>query len=174
MFHEGLLLRAYDLVAAFTDANAKLATAESCTGGLVAALITEVPGSSAVLDRGFVTYSNRAKADLLGVRDSALSQHGAVSELVARQMAEGALRSSTADVAVAITGIAGPGGGSLEKPVGLVHFASATSAATRHREMRFGDIGRSEIREASVSVALEMLMEGLADYTAGDDGDAAA
>ncbi|MBO0902746.1 CinA family protein [Jiella sonneratiae] len=139
-----------------------LATAESCTGGLVAGAITDVAGSSAVLDRGFVTYSNAAKIDLVGVDPSALAAHGAVSETVARQMAEGARARAGVDVAVSITGIAGPGGGSPAKPVGLVHFACASAAGTMHREARFGDVGRAAIRAASVETALAMLLDALA------------
>ncbi len=136
----------------------KLATAESCTGGLVAGLLTEIAGSSDVFERGFVTYSNRAKQDLLGVPAAMIRQYGAVSEAVARAMAEGAIRNSVAQLAIAITGVAGPGGGSDEKPVGLVHITAARAGeATLHRECRFGDIGRSEIRLKSVETAMEML-----------------
>jgi len=158
MFDTVLLGRAEQLLA---DARAKgltIATAESCTGGLVAGLLTEIAGSSDVFERGFVTYSNKAKQDLLGVPGALIRQHGAVSEAVARAMAEGAIRHSTAQLSVAITGIAGPGGGSEDKPVGLVHIAAARAGeATRHRECRFGDIGRSEVRMKSVETALEML-----------------
>ena len=153
---------ARQVVARYTDAGWTLATAESCTGGLVAGAITDIAGSSAVLDRGFVTYSNQAKIDLVGVDPAALAAHGAVSETVARQMAEGARRRAGVTVAVSITGIAGPGGGSAEKPVGLVHFACAGPDGTVHREERFGDLGRSGIRAASMVVALEMLVEALA------------
>ena len=139
-------------------AGLKLATAESCTGGMVAAALTDIAGSSDVFDRGFVTYSNEAKAETIGVDPDALARHGAVSETVARQMAAGALEASRADLAVAITGIAGPGGGGLEKPVGLVHFAVAGRGGTRARAERFGDIGRAEVREASVVVALQLLL----------------
>ena len=137
-----------------------LATAESCTGGLIAALLTEIPGSSAAVERGFVTYSNAAKTEMLGVPAELIAAHGAVSEPVARAMAEGALARSRAQIAVAVTGIAGPGGGSAEKPVGLVHFGiAATAAATRHRERRYGDLGRAEIRARAVADALELLDE---------------
>jgi nicotinamide-nucleotide amidase len=135
-----------------------IATAESCTGGLVAGALTAIPGSSDVLDRGFVTYSNAAKQAQLGVSEGLLAEYGAVSEPVARTMAEGALSASTAQLAVSVTGIAGPGGGSAEKPVGLVHFAAArTGHPTVHRAECFGDIGRDAVRMASVRVALEML-----------------
>jgi nicotinamide-nucleotide amidase len=136
-------------------------TAESCTGGLVAGVLTEAPGSSVVVEGGFVTYSNRAKHDVLGVPDEMLEAYGAVSEPVARAMADGALRETPqADLAVAITGIAGPGGGTEGKPVGLVHFGAARRGGPRlHRERRFGDIGRGAVRRASIVVALEILEE---------------
>jgi nicotinamide-nucleotide amidase len=138
----------------------KVATAESCTGGLVAAWLTDIPGSSDVVDRGFVTYSNDAKRTMLDVESDILDEHGAVSRPTAEAMARGALAHSSADVAVAVTGIAGPGGGSAEKPVGLVHFAAAArNGRLTHREQRYGDIGRSEIRRLSVSEALDLLAE---------------
>jgi nicotinamide-nucleotide amidase len=153
-----LLARAQALIAAYAAAGLTLATAESCTGGLVAALLTVVPGSSAVVERGFVTYSNAAKSESLGVPADVIAAHGAVSAQVARAMAEGALGHSRADVAVAITGIAGPGGGSAEKPVGLVHFGLATGdAPIRHLERRYGDLGRTEIRRRAVEDALGLL-----------------
>ena len=140
----------------------KVATAESCTGGLVVSLLTEIPGSSAVVERGFVVYSNEAKEELLGVPVETLRAHGAVSERTARAMAEGALRASRADIAVSVTGVAGPGGGTPEKPVGLVHFACVRrGAATVMREERFGAIGRANVRLASVRVAVELLETGL-------------
>jgi nicotinamide-nucleotide amidase len=136
----------------------KVATAESCTGGLVSGALTEIPGSSDVVDRGFVTYSNTAKEAMLGVPRDVLERHGAVSGETAYAMAAGALAMSGADLAVAVTGIAGPGGGSAEKPVGLVHFAAAARSGRRiHREKRFGDIGRSSVRARSVAEALSML-----------------
>lgn len=135
-----------------------IATAESCTGGLIAAVLTEIAGSSAVVDRGFVTYSNEAKTGMLGVAPALIGARGAVSSEVAIAMAEGAIRGSRADIAVAVTGIAGPGGGSAEKPIGLVHFAVAVrDGATTHGERRFGDIGRSAVRLAAVEAALEMI-----------------
>jgi nicotinamide-nucleotide amidase len=135
-----------------------IATAESCTGGLVAAALTDIAGSSDVFERGFVTYSNAAKEELLGVPAAALAAHGAVSRETAQAMAQGALAHSRADLAVAITGVAGPGGGTADKPVGLVHFAAAArDGRLVHREERFGDIGRTEVRSRSVTVALEML-----------------
>jgi nicotinamide-nucleotide amidase len=136
-----------------------VATGESCTGGLVAAALTEIPGSSAVLDRGFVTYSNAAKEALLGVPSATLTAHGAVSRQTAEAMAKGTLAHSGSDLAVAVTGIAGPGGGTPEKPVGLVHVAAARKDRIIHRERRFGDVGRSDIRRRSVMEALAMLEE---------------
>lgn len=144
----------------------RIATAESCTGGMVAAALTDMAGSSDVLDRGFVTYSNAAKADMLGVDPELIRQKGAVSAEVARAMALGALQHADAAVAVSITGIAGPGGGSAEKPVGLVFFASArrttpgdVNAQVTVREERFGDIGRAAVRAQSVETALAMLLD---------------
>ncbi len=135
-----------------------VATAESCTGGLVAAALTEIPGSSDVVDRGFVTYSNAAKEAMLGVPAAVLEARGAVSRETAEAMAAGALSHSRADLAVAITGIAGPGGGNPEKPVGLVYLAAAARDGRRlHREKRFGDIGRAAVRTQSVAEALAML-----------------
>jgi nicotinamide-nucleotide amidase len=136
----------------------RLATSESCTGGLVAAALTEVAGSSAVFDRGYVTYSNDAKAALLGVPEHLLASYGAVSSQVAAAMAKGALTRADADLAVAVTGIAGPGGGSAEKPVGLVYFATAVQGGDimGHGE-RFGDLGRSAVRQAALETALTLL-----------------
>jgi nicotinamide-nucleotide amidase len=137
-----------------------VATAESCTGGLVAGALTDIAGSSAVVDRGFVTYTNEAKHQMLGVPNATLERHGAVSRETAEAMARGALGHASADLAVAITGIAGPGGGSADKPVGLVHFAAASrNGDLIHRERRFGDIGRGEVRRRSVLQALSMLTE---------------
>ena len=137
-----------------------IATAESCTGGLVAGALTEIAGSSAVVLCGFVTYSNEAKQSMLGVPAEVLAAHGAVSRATAQAMAEGALENSPATLSVAITGIAGPGGGSAEKPVGLVHFAAAARAGGRiARERRYGDIGRTAVRHASVLEAVAMLEE---------------
>ena len=136
----------------------KLAVAESCTGGLVAAALTEIPGSSDVLDRGFVTYSNAAKQAMLGVPASVLEARGAVSKENAEAMAAGALERSGADVTAAVTGIAGPGGGTAQKPIGLVHFAAARRGGRLlDRERRYGDLGRAEIRRRSVLEALAML-----------------
>ena len=140
----------------------RIATAESCTGGLVIGVLTETPGSGDVVDRGLVTYCNDAKTQLLGVDPNLLAQHGAVSEPVARAMAEGARDACDAQLAVAVTGIAGPSGGSDAKPVGLVWFATALEGGeTVSREMRYGDLGRSAVRLAAVRTALEMLRERL-------------
>jgi nicotinamide-nucleotide amidase len=153
-----VLPAARELIALCTAANLKVATAESCTGGLVAGALTEIAGSSAVVDRGFVTYSNAAKVSVLGVSPDLIARVGAVSEAVALAMVAGALARSDADLAVAITGIAGPTGGSVDKPVGLVHFAAARRGHRAVRaERRFGNIGRSEVRLASVAEALAML-----------------
>lgn len=139
--------------------NLRLATAESCTGGLVAGAITGVAGSSDAFDRGFVIYSNAAKEEMLGVPHDLLARFGAVSAETARAMAQGAVERSFADIAVSVTGIAGPGGGSVEKPVGLVHFACLRKGfGVEHVERRFGALSREAIREASVAQALEMLI----------------
>ena len=157
MFSEPLLSDARALLDLCRTQGLRIATAESCTGGLVAALLTEIAGSSDVFDRGFVTYSNAAKQDLLGVQAATLQAHGAVSAETAREMAWGALRRSQAHIAVAITGVAGPGGGSADKPVGLVHFGCAHGDETTTVERRFGDLGRERVRMASVVQALDML-----------------
>ena len=157
-FSPALVARVAALLKGYEARGWRIATAESCTGGLVAALLTEVPGSSSVVDRGFVTYSKEAKTEMLGVPAGLVHAHGAVSEAVARAMAEGALRGSRADVAVAITGIAGPGGGSGAKPVGLVHFGlTARHGATTHLDRQYGDLGRSLVRERAVEDALMLL-----------------
>lgn len=140
--------------------NLTIATAESCTGGLVAGALTEIPGSSAVVDRGFVTYTNQSKHEMLGVPKDTLQQFGAVSRETAEAMAKGVLAHSPASLAVSITGIAGPGGATPGKPVGLVHFAAAArDGRLIQHEGRFGDIGRSEVRRKSVLQALSMLRE---------------
>jgi nicotinamide-nucleotide amidase len=139
-----------------------LATAESCTGGMIAAALTDIAGSSTVVDRGFVTYSNEAKMEMLGVRPETLEAHGAVSRETALEMAAGALAHSRAGIAVSVTGIAGPGGGSAEKPVGLVWFGLAVKGLPPLAERRlFEDKGRAFIREESVRTALSLIMEGL-------------
>lgn len=151
-------LRAAALLDKCRARGVKIATAESCTGGMVAALLTSIAGSSDVFDCGFVTYSNEAKIGMLGVSPDIIAEFGAVSRECALAMAHGAILKSAATLAVSITGIAGPGGGSAVKPVGLVHFACARrNGATLHREERFGDIGRDGVRKASVEVALDLL-----------------
>lgn len=156
-FAPALLDAAEALLGAARGRGLKIATAESCTGGLIAALLTEIAGSSDVFERGFVTYSNDAKRELLGVPEELLTTHGAVSAPVARAMAQGALRRARADIAVAVTGIAGPGGGTAEKPVGLVHIAVARGGDTRAEEHRFGDLGREQVRLKTVEAALRLL-----------------
>jgi len=157
-----LVLRAKSLIEAYSAAGLTLATAESCTGGLVAATLTEIAGSSAVVDCGFVTYSNAAKTKLLGVPATLITARGAVSAEVAQAMALGVLSRSGADVAVSITGIAGPGGGSAAKPVGLVYFGMARRGATPQvTECRFGDLGRSQVRQAAVNQAFDLLFAAL-------------
>jgi len=158
LFSKPLLKSAETLLADLTKAELKLAAAESCTGGLVSALFTEIPGCSHVFERGFVVYSNEAKRDMLGVPGDLIADHGAVSEQVAIAMAEGAIRNSRAHLAVSITGIAGPDGGTAVKPVGLVHFgACRKGGATLHEEHRFGSIGRDAIRMKSVEAALDLI-----------------
>lgn len=159
MFPDDIQTLARQVIEAAAARGLTVATAESCTGGLVAGALTSIAGSSAVVERGFVTYSNAAKTDLLGVPAGMIELHGAVSEPVARAMAAGALARSTAGVSVSVTGVAGPGGGSADKPVGLVHFGATGPADTVHVEQRFGDIGRDEVRLASVRVALGLLLD---------------
>ena len=157
LFPPELLDAAEALLGEFERRRCKLATAESCTGGLLAGLLTEIAGSSAVFERGFVTYSNSAKSELIGVPPALIERRGAVSEEVARAMAEGALAHAPVDVAVSVTGIAGPDGGSPEKPVGLVYFAAAPRGRpTLARECRFGNVGRSQIRLACLREALAL------------------
>lgn len=163
IFATALTDAASGLLERYREQGLRIATAESCTGGLVAGLLTEIAGSSAVVERGFVTYSNEAKSDLLGVPAALIAEHGAVSKSVARAMAEGALAASRADVAVAVTGVAGPGGGSEAKPVGLVHFGLAREGRpTRDLERRYDDLGRAEIRLRAVADALALLDSALA------------
>jgi len=160
MFDPEITTAATALLDLCKEKKIMVATAESCTGGLVSGALTEIAGSSAVVDRGFVTYTNEAKHQMLGVPEATLSAHGAVSRQTAEAMTRGTLGHANADLAVSVTGIAGPGGGSAEKPVGLVHFAAATRGGRLiHREKRFGDIGRAEVRRLSVLEALAMLTE---------------
>jgi nicotinamide-nucleotide amidase len=156
-FSPTLLSVAEALLAKARGNGLKIATAESCTGGLIAGLLTEIAGSSNVFERGFVTYSNDAKHELLGVSEDFLKTHGAVSAPVARAMAEGALKHSRADIAIAVTGIAGPGGGTPEKPVGLVYITAARGNETRTEEHRFGNPGRNQVRLRTVEAALRLL-----------------
>lgn len=140
----------------------RLATAESCTGGLVAAALTAVAGASDIFEGGFVTYSNAMKTTALGVADGLIGEHGAVSEAVARAMAEGAIAADGADLAVAVTGVAGPGGGTAQKPVGLVWFAvAAQGRPTSAHVERYGNIGRAEVRDAATRTALQRLLDAL-------------
>jgi nicotinamide-nucleotide amidase len=158
MFSPALLSLAKTVLDAARAKKLRIATAESCTGGLIAGLLTEIPGSSDVLECGFVTYSNEAKEELLRVPKALIREYGAVSEAVACAMAEGAVANSSAQLAVAVTGIAGPGGGTKLKPVGLVHIAACRKGRPAlHEEHRFGDIGRTQVRLKTVEAALELL-----------------
>lgn len=158
MYTPQMLVRAESLLAFCRERGIKIATAESCTGGLVAGLLTEIAGSSDVFDRGFVTYSNSAKSDCLGVNAALINRLGAVSREVATAMAQGALARSRADVAVAITGVAGPGGGTDTKPVGLVYIAACSRAGPQSaRAFHFSDLDRRAIRLASVNAALDLV-----------------
>jgi nicotinamide-nucleotide amidase len=160
MFSEPFKSRAADLIATCRIAGLTVATAESCTGGLLAALITAIPGSSDVFERGFITYSNAAKIECLGIAPRILEEFGAVSAEAARAMATGALTHSPARVALSITGIAGPGGGSPQKPVGLVYFGLARrDGAVIAVEKRFGDLGRDAVRSTAIASAIELLIE---------------
>jgi nicotinamide-nucleotide amidase len=159
---EPLLIEAARLINACRRVGYKIALAESCTGGLITAALTEIAGASDVVERGFVTYSNAAKEALLGVPHDVIAKHGAVSEEIARAMAEGALKAAPVDLTIAVTGIAGPGGGSAEKPVGLVHLAvGARNRLTRHERHLFGPGDRHAIRLAAVAAALRMLAQSL-------------
>ena len=160
MIERKLRAAAIDVLEACRARGWRVATAESCTGGLVAAALTEIAGSSDVVERGFVVYSNEAKHAMLGVPAATLKRYGAVSAETAVAMAAGALKNSPAELAVSITGIAGPGGGTKQKPVGLVHFAAASRDGRRLRRRRlFGKIGRHRVRERSVAEALAMLLK---------------
>lgn len=159
MFPDDIQTLARQVIARAAARGLTIATAESCTGGLVAGALTAIAGSSAVVACGYLTYSNAAKTDLVGVPAALIERHGAVSEPVARAMAEGAAARSGVDVSVSITGIAGPGGGSADKPVGLVHFGAVGPAGAIHAEHRFGDLGREGVRLASVRVALALLLD---------------
>lgn len=158
MTNEPNYARAAQLLTETKARGYTIATAESCTGGLIAATLAAVPGASASLERGFVTYSNEAKHEMLGVPADLIAQHGAVSREVALAMVAGALRESPAQIVVAVTGIAGPTGGTATKPVGLVHIAAARrDGDTAHEEKRFGNIGRHDVQIATVAVAFELM-----------------
>ncbi|MTH96881.1 CinA family protein [Roseibium sp. RKSG952] len=158
--YDRLFPLAREVITVCSTRGLRIATAESCTGGLIAGLLTEIAGSSTVLDRGFVTYSNEAKHEILGVGQDLLATCGAVSEPVARAMAEGALSRSNAQIAVSVTGIAGPGGGSLEKPVGTVHFGlAAEGRPTAHAKHLFETEGRQFIRAAAIETALRWILK---------------
>jgi nicotinamide-nucleotide amidase len=161
MFHTSIIALAERINHTLIGRKQMIVTAESCTGGLIAGALTDVPGSSDAVFGGYITYANEAKAGMIGVDRELIRTHGAVSEQVARAMAEGALKTSGASVAIAVTGIAGPGGGTDGKPVGLVHFAYADADKTIHLEMRFGDLGRQVVREETVKTALGLVLDGL-------------
>ena len=164
MFPEPLLTGAAKLIVSCRAARLTIATAESCTGGLLAGLITAIPGASDVFERGFVTYSDSAKIESLGVAPQILERYGAVSAEAARAMAAGALTHSPAGVALSITGIAGPGGGSLGKPIGLVYFGMARrGAGVAIVEKRFGALGRDAVRFAAIAMAIELLLDAARD-----------
>lgn len=157
-FSQKRMERAAALLDTLRALKLQVVTAESCTGGLIAGLLTEIPGSSDVVERGFVTYSNAGKSEMIGVSADLIAKHGAVSKPVAIAMAEGALAHSKADISVAVTGVAGPGGGTAEKPVGLVHFATARrNGETFHSEQHFGELSRRAIRLAAVDFAFSLL-----------------
>ena len=161
MFHTSIIALAERVNHTLIARKQMIVTAESCTGGLIAGALTDVPGSSAAVFGGYVTYANEAKAGMIGVDRELIRAHGAVSEEVARAMAEGALKTSGAAVAIAVTGIAGPGGGTEGKPIGLVHFAYADADKIIHVEKRFGDLGRQAVREGTVKEALGLVLDGL-------------
>jgi nicotinamide-nucleotide amidase len=160
MTQPGLAAQARALLDLCRTKNLRIAAAESCTGGLLAATLTDIAGSSDVFERGFVTYSDEAKHEMLGVSPSTLASHGAVSRETAEAMAKGAIAQAPVDLAVSITGIAGPGGAVAGKPVGLVHFAGASRRGQLvHQQQSFGDIGREQVRSGSVLQALALLLE---------------
>ncbi len=158
---DATVAKAQAVIAAATARGVMIATAESCTGGLIAGALTAIAGSSAAVDRGFVTYSNRAKSEMLGVPDTLIATEGAVSAPVALAMAEGALARADAGLAVAVTGVAGPGGGSAEKPVGLVHFGLAQAGGAPVVAHRIFPGDRAEVRRATVEAALDLLLTAL-------------
>ena len=158
LFDKELTDKAKTLLKLAGEKQMRVATAESCTGGLISALLTEIPGSSVVIGRSFVTYSNRAKHEILHVPAELLREHGAVSEEVVRAMAQNTFDMTTAHLTVAVSGIAGPGGGSAEKPAGLVHMATCHEGDVIHKKHEIGDIGRTEVRLATVDAAMDMLL----------------
>ncbi len=160
MLDDDIVDAAEQLLAICKRKNLLVATAESCTAGLVAGTLSEVPGVSSILDRGYITYSNEAKHEMLGVPHDILKDHGAVSRQTAEAMVRGVLGRARVHLVVSVTGIAGPDGGSEEKPVGLVHFAAASrSGKLTHAEKRFGNVGRAQVRKQSVLQAFRMLHE---------------
>ncbi|WP_339864388.1 CinA family protein [Paremcibacter congregatus] len=162
MFSPDIITLATQVLDAARARGLHLATAESCTGGLIMAALTEIAGSSDVVDRAFVTYTNRAKREMLGVPGDVIRQQGAVSEACARAMATGGLKASAASLTLSVTGIAGPGGGSEDKPVGLVHMACAARDGTvLHEKQLFGDVGRDQVREATVVAGLRLFMRAM-------------
>ncbi|MGB0922003.1 MAG: CinA family protein [Alphaproteobacteria bacterium] len=170
-FDDEIITESTRLLARARANNLKIATAESCTGGLIIGALTEIAGSSDVVDRGFITYSNEAKMEMLGVAETDLIEHGAVSQVVAKAMATGALARSAASLSVAVSGVAGPGGGSAEKPVGLVQLACAIAydgtKNISHEEARFGDIGRELVRLETVRHALTLMHNAITQLEAG-------
>ncbi len=163
MFDDAIHDKARVVLDACRAARLMLVSAESCTGGLVVGALTEIPGSSDVVERGFVTYSDRAKSEMLGVPPALIESHGAVSEPVARAMAEGALARAHAQLSIAVTGVAGPGSDSAAKPAGLVHLAAAQRGkGVLHEKHEFGDIGRDAVRRATVEAALDLILKRLA------------
>ena len=158
LFDKQLTDKAEKLLKLAGEKKMRIATAESCTGGLIAALMTEIPGSSIVVGRSFITYSNRAKHEILHVPAELLREHGAVSEPVVRAMAQNTFDMTSAHLTIAVSGIAGPGGGSAEKPAGLVHMATCLDGDVIHVKEQFWDIGRTEVRLATVNAAMDMLL----------------
>jgi len=150
---------ARQIIELLTEAGKTIVTAESCTGGMIAATLTDIPGASAAVYGGYITYANAAKSRMIHVQARLIRDYGAVSNQVARAMADGARNTARADYAVAVTGIAGPDGGSDKKPVGLVYVAVSTELATVVIEHKFGDLGREEIRKASVRAALDVVIQ---------------
>ena len=159
MFNDAIIHKAEKLVALCIDKHIKLSAAESCTGGLLMAALTSVSGVSEVFNGGYVTYANEEKIDMVSVEETTLEKHGAVSDAVVREMADGAMLTTGADIAVAISGIAGPTGGTDEKPVGLVHFGIATAGKWTETHQIFKGLDREGVRMAAVEYALDLLLE---------------